>query len=61
MSNNVSCLQVLLIFIGFCLAMLVCAIVNGSMGGALFAIGLVALGIIVIAILAFINHIKSQR
>jgi len=61
MNNNVSCLQVLLIFIGFCLVMLVCAIADGSMGGALFAIGLVALGIIVIAILAFINHIKSQR
>ena len=61
MSNNVSCLQVLLIFICFCLIMLVCAIADGSMGGALFAIGFVAVGIIVVAILAFINHIKSQR
>ena len=61
MSNNVSCLQVLLIFICFCLIMLVCAIADGSMGGALFAIGFVAVGIIAVAILAFINHIKSQR
>ena len=61
MSNNVSCLQVLLIFICFCLIMLVCAIADGSMGGALFAIGFVAVGIIAIAIVAFINHIKSQR
>ena len=41
--------------------MLVCAIADGSMGGALFAIGFIAVGIIVVAILAFINHIKSQR
>jgi hypothetical protein len=41
--------------------MLVCAIVDGSMGGALFAIGFVAICIIVIAIAAFIHHIKSQR
>ena len=61
MSNNVSCLQVLLIFICFCLIMLVCAIADGSMGGALFAIGFVAIAVIVVAILAFINHIKSQR
>ena len=61
MGNNVSCLQVLLIFICFCLIMLVCAIADGSMGGALFAIGFVAISIIVVAILAFINHIKSQR
>lgn len=61
MSNNVSCLQVLLIFICFCLIMLVCAIADGSMGGALFAIGFVAIAIIVVGILAFINHIKSQR
>ena len=61
MSNNVSCLQVLLIFICFCLIMLVCAIADGSMGGALFAIGFVAVGIIAVAIAAFINHIKSQR
>ena len=61
MSNNVSCLQVLLIFICFCLIMLVCAIADGSMGGALFASGCVAIAIIVVGILAFINHIKSQR
>ena len=61
MSNNVSCLQVLLIFICFCLIMLVCAIADGSMGGALFAIGFVAVGIIAVAIAAFIYHIKSQR
>ena len=61
MSNNVSCLQVLLIFICFCLIMLVCAIADGSMGGALFAIGFVAIAIIVVGILSFINHIKSQR
>lgn len=61
MSNNVSCLQVLLIFICFCLIMLVCAIADGSMGGALFAIGFVAIAIIAVAIAAFINHIKSQR
>ena len=61
MSNNVSCLQVLLIFICFCLIMLVCAIADGSMGGALFAIGFVAISIIVVAILAFVNYIKSQR
>lgn len=61
MSNNVSCLQVLLIFICFCLIMLVCAIADGSKGGALFAIGFVAVGIIAIAVAAFINHIKSQR
>lgn len=61
MNNNVSCLQVLLFFICFCLIMLVCAMADGSTGGALFAIGLVALGIIVIAIAAFINHIKGQR
>ena len=61
MSNNVSCLQILLTFICFCLIMLVCAIADGSMGGALFAIGFVAISIIVVAILAFINYIKSQR
>lgn len=61
MSNNVSCLQVLLIFICFCLIMLVCTIADGSMGGALFAIGFVAIAIIVIVVLAIINHIKSQR
>ena len=61
MNNNVSCLQVLLVFVCFCLIMLVCAIADGSMGGALFAIGLVAAGIIAIAVAAFINHIKSQR
>jgi hypothetical protein len=41
--------------------MLVCAIADGSMGGALFAIGFVAVCIIAVAIAAFINHIKSQR
>lgn len=61
MNNNLSCLQVLFIFICFCLIMLVCAIADGSMGGALFAIGFVAVAIIVIGILAIINHIKSQR
>ena len=61
MSNNISFIQLALVFICFCLIMLVCAIVDGSMGGALFAIGLVALVILLVAILALINHFKSQR
>jgi hypothetical protein len=41
--------------------MLICGLAGGSMGGAVVAIGIVAVLIIVIAIIAFINNIKGQR
>lgn len=61
MNNNVSLLQVLVGIIGICIIIGLCGLIDGSMGGALFAIGFVAICIIVIAIAAFIHHIKSQR
>ena len=61
MSNNVSCLQVLVGIISICIIIGLCGLIDGSMGGVLFAIGFVAVVIIAVAILAFINHIKSQR
>ena len=61
MNNNVSLLQVLLGIIGICIIIGLCGLIDGSMGGALFAMGIVVVAVIVIAIAAFINHTKSQR
>lgn len=61
MNNNTSCLQVLLGIIGMCIIIGLCGLIDGSMGGALFAMGIIVVAVIVIAIAAFINHIKSQR
>lgn len=61
MNNNVSLLQVLVGIIGICIIIGLCGLIDGSMGGALFAMGIIVVAVIVIAILAFIHHIKSQR
>ena len=61
MNNNVSLLQVLVGIIGICIIIGLCGLIDGSMGGALFAMGIVVVVVVVIAIAAFINHIKSQR
>lgn len=61
MNNNVSLLQVLVGIIGICIIIGLCGLIDGSMGGALFAMGIIVAAVIVIAIVAFINHIKSQR
>jgi hypothetical protein len=61
MNNNVSLLQVLVGIIGICIIIGLCGLIDGSMGGALFAVGMIVMAVIVIAISAFINHIKSQR
>jgi hypothetical protein len=44
-----------------CIIIGLCGLIDGSMGGALFAMGIIVVAVIVIAIAAFINHIKSQR
>ena len=61
MNDNVSLIQVLLGIVGICIIIGLCGLIDGNMGAALFAIGVVVLAVIVITILAFINHIKSQR
>lgn len=61
MNNNVSLLQVLVGIIGICIIIGLCGLIDGSMGGALFAMGIIVVAVIVITILAFIHHIKSQR
>ena len=61
MNNNVSFLQVLVGIIGICIIIGLCGLIDGSMGGALFAMGIIVVAVIVIAIFAFIHHIKSQR
>ena len=61
MNNNVSFLQVLVGIIGICIIIGLCGLIDGSMGGALFAMGIIVVAVIVIVILAFIHHIKSQR
>lgn len=59
MNNNVSCLQVLLIFACFCLIMCIIGFSQGDMSGAVVAIAFVFVAIVVIAILAIANHLKS--
>jgi hypothetical protein len=61
MNDNVSLLQVLVGIIGICIIIGLCGLIDGSMGGALFAMGIIVVAVIIIVILAFINHIKSQR
>jgi hypothetical protein len=61
MNDNVSLVQVLLGILGACVIIGLCGLIDGCMGGALFAIDLIVIAVVAIAIAAFINHIKSQR
>ena len=49
----------LLIFI--CLIVALCGLIDGSMGGAIFAMGLAVVGFLLIALFAAWNHFKEIR
>ena len=44
-----------------CIIVGLCGIIDGSMGGALFAMGLAVVGFLVIALLAAWHHFKEIR
>ena len=59
MKDNVSIVQVLLGVLGLCVIIGLCGLIDGNMGAALFTVGCVVVIVLLIAVLAIINHFKS--